>query len=405
MRGIKTKNTVRFTGPFAWAKSRSVNRLVSALGRENVRFVGGAVRDSLLKRALKEIDLATTLPPPEVMARLQKAGIRAVPTGIAHGTVTAVFKDRALEVTTLRHDVKTFGRHAEVAFHADWEADASRRDFTINALFLSLDGRVHDYFGGLNDLKRGKVRFIGDPKSRIGEDALRILRFFRFHAWYGKGSLDTIGYAACEANLHLLDILSAERVRDELLKLLASPNPVPVAMAMGKIGVFKRLFAPGPIDFAGLKGLVAVETGLKEADSLRRLAVLFPMGAGHLAALGRNLKLSNRHLARLMNMKEGRLKMPLTDRELRKAIYFVGRDALKDQLILKAKPADAALLKKTLKKITNLKLPPFPVGGDDLKAFGIAPGPAMGDLLDLLEKRWVASDFKLAKRDLLASLP
>ncbi|HXV74458.1 MAG TPA: CCA tRNA nucleotidyltransferase, partial [Sphingomonadales bacterium] len=255
---------VRFTGPFAWAKSSPAKKLTAALGAENVRFVGGAVRDSLLRRPLKEIDLATTLPPGEVMERLNAARIRVVPTGIAHGTVTAIFKERTFEVTTLRHDVKTFGRRAEVAFHSDWQADAARRDFTINALFLSLDGAVHDYFGGLNDLKRGKVRFIGDPKQRIGEDALRILRFFRFHAWYGKGALDRIGYAACEANLRLLDILSAERVRDELLKLLASPNPVPAAMAMGRIGIFRRLFAAKAIDFAALKALVGIESALGE---------------------------------------------------------------------------------------------------------------------------------------------
>jgi poly(A) polymerase len=404
MSGGRKPLRVRFSGPFAWAAAPAVKKLVAALGKDNVRFVGGAVRDSLLKRPIKEIDLATTLPPLEVMARLQKARIRAVPTGITHGTVTAVFKDRVVEVTTLRHDVKTFGRRAEVAFHADWREDANRRDFTINALFLSLDGIIHDYFGGIADLKRGKVRFIGDPKQRIGEDALRILRFFRFHAWYGTGSLDRIGYAACEANLHLLDILSAERVRDETLKLLASPNPVPAVMAMGRIGIFKRLFAAKAVDFGALKALVARETALGAPDALRRLAVLFPMGPGHLSALGRNLKLSNRELARLLNMKETRIHLPLAERDLRKAVYLVGRDALKDQLILNTKAGGAATLKRTLKKITALKLPVFPVGGDDLKARGVPPGPGMGDLLDLLEKRWVASDFRLTKRELLKTV-
>lgn len=395
---------VRFVGAFAWVKSSAIKRIVAALGADNVRFVGGAVRDSLLKKKVQEIDLATLLSPLTVIELLTKAGVRAVPTGMAHGTVTAVLKNQSFEITTLRHDVKTFGRYAEVSFHSNWQEDAARRDFTVNALFLSLDGTVHDYFGGIADLRRGKIRFIGDPKTRIGEDALRILRFFRFHAWYGRGALDRIGYAACEANLALLDILSAERIRDEIFKLLASPNPVPVVMAMGRIGIFHRLFAVKDIDFGSLRTLVRVETSLEETDFLRRLAALFPMETQHLSSLGRHLKLSNRDLARLINMKEGRLTLPLTKSKLRKAIYFIGGASLKDQLILKARPNEIKALKRTLKTLNSVKLPDFPVSGEDLKACGLIPGPKMGDTLDYLEKKWVASDFSLTKRKLLSML-
>lgn len=395
---------VRFVGSFAWVKSPAIKKIVTALGADNIRFVGGAVRDSLLKKKAREIDLATLLSPQIVLELLTASGIRTVPTGIAHGTVTAVFKEQSFEITTLRHDIKTFGRHAEVAFHSSWKADAARRDFTMNALFLSLDGIIHDYFGGITDLRRGKIRFIGDPKTRISEDALRILRFFRFHAWYGRGALDRIGYAACEANLALLDILSAERIRDEIFKLLGSPNPIPVVIAMGRIGIFHQLLAVKDIDFGSLRTLVRVETSIGETDHLRRLAALFPLEAHQLSSLGGRLKLSNRDLARLINMKEGRLTPPLSKNEVRKAIYFIGSIALKDQLILKARPTEVGLLRQTLKTLNSVKLPSFPVSGEDLKMRGLIPGPKMGETLDYLEKKWVSSDFSLTKRELLSML-
>ncbi len=236
---------------FDWMKG-SAGALVSALGENTCRFVGGAVRDSLINKTVQDVDLATTLAPGEVIGRLEAAKIKVVPTGLKHGTVTAVFPGRHFEVTTLRHDVETFGRHAKVAFHDDWREDAARRDFTINALYLSPDGALYDYFGGEDDLTRGRVRFIGDAAKRIEEDALRILRLFRFHAWYGRGPLDRDALEAVGRKLDLLNILSGERVAAETFKLLRAPDPVPLLKAMNKVGVLGQLFEGFTFDFKWL---------------------------------------------------------------------------------------------------------------------------------------------------------
>ncbi|MCG8506772.1 MAG: CCA tRNA nucleotidyltransferase, partial [Sphingomonadales bacterium] len=219
-RSSLAQSTDRLEAP--WLADAAVTRVVAALGANNCRFVGGAVRNTLLGEPVTDIDIATRLEPDAVIARLEAAEIKAVPTGLKHGTVTAVAEGHAIEVTTLRHDVETDGRHAKVAFTDDWQADAARRDFTFNALYAAPDGTLYDYFGGLDDLKAGHVRFIGDAEARITEDALRILRFFRFHAHYGAGGMDAAGLDACAALAGRLDILSVERVRDELLKLLAA---------------------------------------------------------------------------------------------------------------------------------------------------------------------------------------
>ena len=212
-----------------WMKADETRAMVEVLraGGQTVRFVGGCVRDAVLERAVKDIDLATPDPPETVIERLEQAGLGAVPTGIDHGTVTAVVGEAHFEITTLRRDVETYGRRARVEFTDDWVADASRRDFTINALFCDPDGTLYDPTGGLGDLKAGRVRFIGDPAQRIDEDVLRILRFFRFHAWYGQEALDQEGFAACRALAHRLPALSGERVAGELFRLLDAADPSP----------------------------------------------------------------------------------------------------------------------------------------------------------------------------------
>lgn len=395
---------VRLEGPFAWANGKAARKLVSVLGKENLRFVGGAVRDSLLGRPVQDIDGATPLPPAEVMEKLTSAGIRTLPTGLKHGTVTALFERRKIEITTLRHDVETYGRHAEVAFHADWKQDASRRDFTLNALYLAPGGELYDWFGGAGDLQKGRVRFIGKPEERIREDALRILRFFRFHAWYGKGQLDRGGLAACKSKLHMLDILSAERVRDELMKTLASPDPVPVLEVMEEIGVFRHIFDDGKLSLSKLATLVALETRMKRPSALRRLAAMTPFAEDRLARLGRDLKFSNRQIERLGAMRLGTLALPMAPEKIRKAVYILGHQLFEDRLFLSAGKGEAGALQKALAAGERFKPPKFPVTGKDLQKRGVKPGPEMGDILDVLEKRWVASDFKLSKKELLASL-
>lgn len=395
---------VKLEGSFAWAKGKAATKLVTVLGVENLRFVGGAVRDSLLEHPVQDIDAATPLPPEEVMEKLTSAGIRALPTGLKHGTVTALFENRKIEITTLRYDIEAYGRHADVAFHADWKEDASRRDFTLNALYLSPDGGLYDWFGGADDLKKGRVRFIGDPEQRIREDALRILRFFRFHAWFGKGGLDKEGFDACRNKLRMLDILSAERVRDELMKTLASPQPVPVLEVMEGIGVFRHIIGDGKLALAKLKTLVALESEMNRPSALRRLAAMVPFDEDRLGRLGRDLKFSNRQIERLTAMKLGKLPLPITAEQARKAVYILGHQLFEDRLFLSAGKDKAKALEKALAEAEQFKPPKFPVTGQDLQKRGISPGPEMGDLLDVLEKRWVASNFKLSKRELLSSL-
>ena len=381
-----------------WLTAPETMAVIEALGPENTRFVGGAVRDSLLGRAVTDIDVATPLPPDEVMQRVTAAGLKAIPTGIDHGTVTVVSNHRPFEVTTLRRDVETFGRRARVAFTDDWRADASRRDFTINALYAEVSGELHDYFGGLADLEAGRVRFIGDPADRILEDALRILRFFRFHAHYGRGPLDAAGRAACVAARDRLDLLSIERVRDEILKLLAAPDPVPVLEAMKEAGIL-ALILPEADGFARLRRLIAVEQALGCADPLRRLAALAGLEAVRLDRLARRLRLSNKERARLVAM-AGEVPAP-EPRALRAAAYRYGSETTRDRILLAADPSDLAAVRAALAALERLSPPRFPLTGRDLVAAGHAPGPALGAALRTLEEEWIASDFGLSRAELL----
>ncbi len=381
-----------------WLTAPGTAAVVEALGRENARFVGGAVRDSLVGRPVKDIDIATPLAPEEVMRRVGEAGLKAVPTGIDHGTVTVVSDHRPFEVTTLRRDVETFGRRARVAFTDDWQADASRRDFTINALYADAAGRLYDYFGGIDDLDAGRVRFIGEPEQRIIEDALRILRFFRFHAHYGHGPLDAAGLAACAAARDRLDLLSIERVRDEILKLLAAPDPVPVLEAMKGAGIL-ALILPEADGFEALRRLIAVERALDRTDPLRRLAALAGRDPVRLDRLARRLRLSNRQRARLVAM-AGEVPR-LEPRALRAAVYRSGNETICDRILLAADPADPAALRAALAELERFSPPRFPLTGRDLVAAGHRPGPALGAALRDLEERWIASDFAPGRAELL----
>lgn len=396
------KNINLSTKSFAWVREDKTKALVAAFGAECCRFVGGAVRDSLIGRLVQDVDLATSLAPEEVMARLKKAGIKVVPTGLKHGTVTAVCQGRAFEVTTLRHDVETYGRHAEVKFHDDWAADAARRDFTINALYLGADGTLYDYFGGEEDIEAGRVRFIGDAAKRITEDALRILRFFRFHAWYGKGDLDPGGLKAVAEKLGLLDVLSEERVRDEILKLLRAPDPVPVVAVMVRAGVLQHVFPGRGFDLKKLEAVVALENELDRVSALRRLAALVALDKPGALEVSARLKLSNRQRSRLTTMVTVPLPSNLTEVAVRRDIYLNGLESFCDRLVLNG--GEAQKIKPLLDFADGFKVPKFPVGGGDLRRAGIPPGIKMGETLKALEARWLDSDFILSKDQLLKYL-
>lgn len=389
-----------------WLHAPDLRKVMGALGQNHCRVVGGAVRDSILGRDVKDIDIATDHKPEESSRRLKSAGIKVVPTGIAHGTITAVIDGRPFEVTTLRHDVESFGRHARVAFHSDWEADAARRDFTINALYVDGEGKLYDYFAGQEDIAEGRVRFIGRPAERIEEDSLRILRFFRFHACYGKGSPDPGGLKACEENAEKIDILSVERIRDELLKLLAAPDPAPVLAGMRKAGILEYVL-PGAVEEGALDRLVPLEDAINEVSGLRRLAALLGRDAMALKRAGPEMKFSNANSRRLAAMASGDKPVDagLEAKALRAMVYRIGAETFADRAILDNTPEDAAVVLGLIEAAQAFTPPSFPVTGHDLEAAGIAPGPAMGDALRSLEGAWIASDFSLSKKELLKNIP
>ncbi len=357
--------------------------LIAALGGpENARLVGGAVRDGLLGLAVSDIDVATRLRPEAVMERLRAAGIKAVPTGLAHGTVTAVTDGGPVEVTTLRRDVSTDGRHAEVAFSDDWQEDASRRDFTINALYADpVTGEVFDWFGGLADLEARRVRFIGDPLTRIAEDHLRILRFFRFHARFGAGAPDAAGLAACTARANDLMALSRERIAAELLKLLAADDPVPAVRVMIEHGIFAAVL-PEIADAAPLETLVAREAAAGVAgDPVRRLAALVGPDPARARDIGARLKLSNHMVKRLATAAARHADRPDA------LAYRHGPESAVDLILLGAGPVTA------VGALDGWQRPQLPLGGGALIAHGLAPGPIVARTLSQIESRWIEAGF------------
>jgi len=397
----------------SWLDAPPTRRLVAALDAAGIdfRFVGGAVRDTLLGRPVSDIDLATPALPEAVMRGLAAAGLKPIPTGLAHGTVTAAVDGRHFEITTLRRDVETDGRHAVVAFTADWREDAARRDFTMNALYADRAGAVTDFFGGVADARAGQVRFIGDAAQRITEDALRILRFFRFPARYRRGALDAEGLAAATRLAPMIDRLSGERVRDELLKLLAAPDPAPVWQAMERAGIAAHVVAPAADAPPGILGrLTATEAQLALApDPLRRLAALAsPLDARRIATLKKRLRLSNRDAAALRAIvASGPRVAAIGRRAFGRALYGADPRQVSDAaLIARAGTGspDLGALKDLLRFGESWREPRFPVSGADLEARGLAPGPAFGKLLAALEEWWVAADFQPDRDACLAEL-
>jgi poly(A) polymerase len=379
-----------------WLRSRASMKILAALdaGGRPARFVGGCVRDGLLGRApaRTDLDLATPERPEAVMRLLAAAGVKAIPTGLAHGTVTAVIGRKRFEITTLRRDVATDGRHAEVAFTDDFAADAARRDFTINAMSCDDEGRLYDYFGGEADLGAGRIRFVGDPEKRIAEDYLRILRFFRFFAHYGRPPADPEALAACEAAASGIARLSGERIQTEMLRLLEAHDPLPALRLMAKTGVLNEVI-PGPVALDRLTRLLDFAPG---ADPLLRLgALLRPPPADPLLVrtVAGCWRLSNRDATRLEGMTTAALpSLEANAAGLRRALYRLGPELYADLIRLAGAEtgADPGL---ALRELAGWSSPKLPLGGDDLQALGLAPGPRLGKILAAVESWWLERDF------------
>lgn len=387
-----------------WLHAGPLSRLLTVLNRdgEEGRVVGGAVRNALLGLPPGDIDVATTATTDEVTRRAQAAGMKPVPTGVEHGTVTVVVDGEPFEVTTLREDVETFGRKATVRFGRDWQADAERRDFTINSLSATLDGTVHDYVGGLPDLAARRVRFIGDPATRIREDYLRILRFFRFHASYGEGALDPAGLHACIAARTGLAQLSRERVRMELVKLLVAARAEPVLTTMADTGLLVEVL--GGVPNVGHFGAMArIETGQGlQPDATRRLAALAVLITEDAERLWQRLRLTNKEHERLASMAAGWWRVvPCTDRAARPWLYRLKPDRFADRVLLawsrSGAPPDDPAWRDLLRLPERWHAPAFPLRAAHFLGRGLPKGPAIGAALRFAEEAWIAADFPLDK--------
>ncbi len=377
------------------------------------RFVGGCVRDAVLGRTIRDIDIATDAVPDDIIETLRRRRIKVVPTGLSHGTVTAIVGGKPFEITTLRHDVETDGRHATVAFTDDWDADASRRDFTFNALSLERDGTLHDPFGGIADLYAGRVRFVGDPQQRLTEDVLRLLRFFRFHAYYGKSAPDPEGLAACRAMAPALVRLSAERVQAELSKLFLAPDPVPAVRAMVDAGA-ARVVLREPLDVDRFGRMVACEAEAAEKypaiiapNVVRRIAALLPMDSAAAGDIARNLKVSNADRDRLVALieQDTEIAAGIDARAMRRLLYRIGAERFVDQVLLAwSISGDRGGWLDLIGIAAGWQRPRFPLSGADVHALNVPTGPAVGRLLSAVESWWVEADFAPDRAGCLAEL-
>jgi poly(A) polymerase len=391
-----------------WLKQGPLARLLAVLSvnGEEARVVGGAVRNALLGEPIHEIDIATTAVPDEVVRRVTAAGFKAVPTGIEHGTVTVVANGQAYEVTTLRQDVETFGRHATVAFGRDWRADAERRDFTINAFSVAPDGTLYDYVGGLADLGQRRIRFIGSPGARIEEDYLRILRFFRFHAAYGHGEVDADGLHACIAGRAGLDKLSRERVRMEIMKLLIAVRATPTLVVMSEIGLLLQVLGGVPY-LAGFENMAKVEAaaGLSP-DPVQRLGGLAVAVPEDAERLRERLRLTNAEHARLASMgAHWRTFSPAHgEPRARALLYLLKPESYVDCALLawvrSQSPAHDEAWRALVQLPQRWTAPAFPIKAADFISRGMSPGPALGKALREAEQAWIGAGFPDSKNEL-----
>ncbi|MDX8526825.1 CCA tRNA nucleotidyltransferase [Mesorhizobium sp. MSK_1335] len=409
---------ITLSGKADWLDDEPLQRLLAALkdGGEEARVAGGAIRNTLLGQAVADIDIAATTLPEETIRRAEAAGFKTVPTGIEHGTITAVAGGKPYEVTTLRADIETDGRRAKVIFGRDWKADAERRDFTINALYAEADGTIVDLVGGIADIEARRLRFIGDAEARIREDYLRILRFFRFFAWYGDGRPDAEGLKACARLKEGLAQLSAERVWSELKKLMSAPDPSRALLWMRQAGVLSAALPESEkwgID--AIHGLVRTENDLDwTADPLLRVEAVIPPDAERVKTLAERLRLSTGEGERLKHWALTSLPEPrTTETELAKKLYFGDRAGFLDRLRLalaaartRAVEDDQAMIEAGgFSRLLNFTLkwekPVFPIKGADLTGLGASPGPKLGATLKNLEKEWVGSGFTLERGALM----
>jgi poly(A) polymerase len=392
----------RVLGDAPWLRSGPTARVLELLNGsgEEARVVGGAVRNALLGIPIGEIDLATTAPPTEVIRRAKAAGIKSVPTGIDHGTVTLVLDGQPFEVTTLREDTETFGRKAKVAFGRDWVVDAQRRDFTINGLSVDAAGVVHDHVGGLADIAARRVRFIGDPDQRISEDYLRVLRFFRIHAAFGAGEPDRAGYVACIRALAGLANLSAERVRMEMMKLMVAEGAAGAVLAMADGGLLQSIL--GGVGYVGpFARMISVERLLElKPDAIRRLGALAVAVTEDARRVSQRLRLSNAETRALDSMGHRWWRLAgMDEATARRRLYRLGEDRYRDRLMLAWARAGGEVDSGQWRQLATLPnrwhAPKFPLKAADFLARGIAEGPALGQALALAEDAWLAADFPL----------
>ncbi|KQO82180.1 CCA tRNA nucleotidyltransferase [Rhizobium sp. Leaf262] len=404
-----------------WFSKPSLQRILALLNADGGegRIVGGAVRNALMGMPVGDIDMATTLPPQDVVERAKDAGIKAVPTGIEHGTVTLVLDGEGFEVTTLRRDVETDGRHAQVAFGTDWAEDAQRRDLTINALYADASGDVIDLIGGLPDIEKRNVRFIGDADQRVAEDYLRILRFFRFFAHYGSGRPDADGLRASARAKDKISTLSAERVWSEMKKLLAADDPSRALLWMRQSGVLTQILPETEkwgID--AIHGLVAAEQALGwKPDALVRLAAIVPTDVERVEAMTFRLRMSNAEGKRLKQWASSPVVDPaMTDAAFDRLLYRQGVEGvvLRLKLALAAARADVSAGEAAMQKIARFSTlleraqkfqrPIFPLTGADVLAAGVVPGPRVGVILSELEEKWIEFNFSMDRAALTARL-
>ncbi|MBZ9989093.1 CCA tRNA nucleotidyltransferase [Mesorhizobium sp. BH1-1-5] len=402
------------SGRADWLNDKHLQKLLAALkqGGEEARVAGGAVRNALMGQPVADIDIAATTVPQETVRRAEAAGFKTVPTGIEHGTITVVAGGKPYEVTTLRADVETDGRRAKVIFGRDWKADAERRDFTINALYAEADGRVVDLVGGIADIEARRLRFIGDAEARIREDYLRILRFFRFFAWYGEGRPDAEGLKACARLKEGLARLSAERVWSELKKLLSAPDPSRALLWMRQAGVLTAVLPESEkwgID--AIHGLVKAGKDLGWAvDPMLRLEAILPPDAVRMKTLGERLRLSNDDADRLRHWAlTVAPDAKMTETELAKKLYYGDCGGYLDRIRLALAAARTRAIEDNqamieaggFSRLLNFTLkwekPAFPIKGADLTGLGASPGPKLGATLKNLEREWVESGFTLER--------
>ena len=385
----------------ALPETRAVIAALEAQGFPGcARFVGGCVRNTLMGKPIDDIDIATTLTPDQVIDALSRAGLRAIPTGVDHGTVTALSGGKPYEITTLRRDVSTDGRRAVVAFSQDWGQDAQRRDFRFNALYADAEGRVYDPTGeGLADARAGRVVFVGDPMTRIREDYLRILRFFRFHAWYGKGEPDQKALAACKALKGMVSGRAAERTQKELMKLLAAEDPRPALRLMAATGVLGSTL-PFVKSLACFDSLVSIETEqLFESDPDLRLAALIPGDPAVAGQMAERLRLANNVRDRLIDAvgASPRIVSWMSPREARRAVYALGLRTFCDRVKLawaaSGRPVTAPQWRALLALAETWNPPTFPLSGEEVMKAGVPKGPLVGEVMREIEIWWIDQDF------------